>query len=43
MVSAVEKADMVVDYRDAEGTRKLVESEYQAVKKVVDKLGIGQK
>ncbi|HEV8640612.1 MAG TPA: tripartite tricarboxylate transporter substrate binding protein [Methylomirabilota bacterium] len=43
VVAAVEKAGMLVDHRDPEATRKLVESEHEAVKKVVARLGIGKK
>jgi tripartite-type tricarboxylate transporter receptor subunit TctC len=43
VVTAVEKAGMVVDFRDPAATAKLVESEHEAVKKVVSRLGIGQK
>lgn len=43
VVAAVEKAGMVVDYRDPAATAKLVESEHEAVKKVVARLGIGKK
>lgn len=43
VVTAAEKAGLIVDYRDSEATRKLIESEYRAVKKVADKLGIGKK
>lgn len=38
--SAVAKAGMVADYRDPAATRKLVESEHQAVMRVVQKLGM---
>lgn len=40
VTGAVEKAGMVVDYRDSEATRQLLESEHEAVKKVVQRLGI---
>ncbi len=43
VIGAAEKAGLVAEYHDSEATRKLVESEHQAVKKVVDKLGIGKK
>ncbi len=43
VVSAVEKAGMLVDYHSPEETRKLLESEHEGVKKVVARLGIGQK
>jgi tripartite-type tricarboxylate transporter receptor subunit TctC len=43
VVVATEKAGMLVDYRDPEGTRKLLDSEHETVKKVVQKLGIGKK
>ncbi len=43
VAAAVEKAGMVVDYRDAVATAKLVESEHEAVKKVATRLGIGKK
>ena len=43
VVAAVEKAGMVVDYRGPTATAKLVETEHEAVKKVVAKLGIGKK
>jgi tripartite-type tricarboxylate transporter receptor subunit TctC len=43
VVSAVEKAGMVVDYHDPAATAKLIESEYEAVRKVATKLGIGKK
>ncbi len=43
VVAAVEKAGMVVDYRDATATAKLAETEHEAVKKVVAKQGIGKK
>ena len=43
VVTAADKAGLVIDYHDPEGTRKLIESEHQAVKKVVDKLGIGKR
>ncbi|MBI4483638.1 MAG: tripartite tricarboxylate transporter substrate binding protein [Acidobacteria bacterium] len=40
VASAVEKAGMLVDYRDPKATRKLLESEHEAVKQAVKKLGI---
>ncbi|OLE38407.1 MAG: hypothetical protein AUG00_05560 [Candidatus Rokubacteria bacterium 13_1_20CM_2_70_7] len=43
VVAAVEKAGMVVDYRGPTATAKLVETEHEAVKKVVARLGIGKK
>lgn len=43
VVGATEKAGMVIDYRDSDATRKLLESEHEAVKKVVAKLGLGKK
>jgi tripartite-type tricarboxylate transporter receptor subunit TctC len=43
VVAAVEKAGMIVDFRDPGATAKLVETEHEAVKKVVAKLGIGKK
>ena len=43
VVAAVEKAGMVVDYRNPAATAKLVESEHEAVKKVAARLGIGKK
>jgi tripartite-type tricarboxylate transporter receptor subunit TctC len=43
VVAVVEKAGMVVDFRDPAGTARLVETEHQAVKKVVARLGIGKK
>lgn len=39
---AMEKAGMVMDYRDGEGTRKLLEMEHGVVLKTVEKLGIGK-
>ena len=42
VVAAVEKAGMVVDYRGPTATAKLVETEHEAVKKVVARLGIGK-
>lgn len=42
VVAAVEKAGMVVDYRDAAATGKLLETEHEAVKKVVARQGIGK-
>jgi tripartite-type tricarboxylate transporter receptor subunit TctC len=43
VVAAVEKAGMVVDYRDPAATWRLVESEHEAVKSVVTRLGIGKR
>jgi tripartite-type tricarboxylate transporter receptor subunit TctC len=43
VVAAVEKAGMIVDYRDPATTAKLVDAEHEAVKKVVGRLGIGKK
>lgn len=43
VVAAIEKSGMVVDYRNPPATAKLVETEHEAVKKVVAKLGIGKK
>ena len=43
VVTAVEKAGMVVDYHGPAATAKLVETEYEAVKKVATRLGIGKK
>jgi tripartite-type tricarboxylate transporter receptor subunit TctC len=43
VVGATEKAGMVIDHRGSEATRKLLESEHDAVKKVVAKLGLGKK
>lgn len=43
VVAAVEKAGMVVDYRDPAATARLVEVEHETVKKVATKLGIGKK
>lgn len=40
--SQIEKAGLFVDYRDSEGTFKLVETEFAAVAKVVKKMGIGK-
>lgn len=40
VITAVQKAGMVADYRDPEATRKLVEAEHKAVVQVVPKLGI---
>ncbi len=42
VATAVEKAGMVVDYRGPAATAKLVETEYEAVKKVATRLGIGK-
>jgi len=43
VVTAVEKAGMVVDYRGPAATAKLAEAEYEAVKKVATRLGIGKR
>lgn len=43
VISAADKAGLIAEYHDSETTRKLVETEHAAVKKVVDKLGIGKK
>ena len=43
VVAAVDKAGMVVDYRNPAATAKLLETEHDAVKKVVTRLWIGQK
>ncbi len=43
VAAAVEKAGMLIDYRGPEATRKLLESEHEAMKKAVTRLGIGQK
>jgi tripartite-type tricarboxylate transporter receptor subunit TctC len=43
VVSATEKAGMVIDYRGSEATQKLLESEHDAIKKAVAKLGLGKK
>ena len=43
VVTAIEKAGMVVDFRTPAATGKLVESELETVKKVVARLGIGKK
>ena len=43
VVTAVEKAGMVVDYRGPSATAKVVETEYEAVKKVATRLGIGKR
>lgn len=42
VIAAVEKVGMIVDHRDPEATRKLLESEHELAKKVVKKLGIGR-
>jgi len=42
VISQLEKAGMMADYRDSEATFKLVEQEFAAVKKVVEKMGIGK-
>lgn len=43
VTAAVEKSGMIIDVRDPAGTAKLVETEHEAVKKVVTRLGIGKK
>jgi len=43
VLAAVEKSGMIIDFRDPAGTAKLVETEHEAVKKVVTRLGIGKK
>ena len=43
VLAAVEKSGMIIDLRDPAGTAKLVETEHEAVKKVVTRLGIGKK
>jgi tripartite-type tricarboxylate transporter receptor subunit TctC len=43
VIGATEKAGMVIDYRGSEATRKLLESEHEAIKKAVAKLGLGKK
>jgi tripartite-type tricarboxylate transporter receptor subunit TctC len=43
VIAATEKAGMTIDYRDTEATRKLLESEHETVKRVVQKLGLGKK
>jgi tripartite-type tricarboxylate transporter receptor subunit TctC len=43
VISATAKAGMVIDYRGSEATRKLLESEHEAIKKAVAKLGLGKK
>ena len=43
VLAAVEKSGMIIDVRDPAGTAKLVETEHEAVKKVVTRLGIGKK
>ncbi len=43
VIAATEKAGMAVDYTDPETTRKMLEREHEAVKKVVMKLGIGKR
>jgi tripartite-type tricarboxylate transporter receptor subunit TctC len=40
VVSAIEKAGMQMDYRDAEGTRRLLEDEHKAVRAAAEKLGM---
>ncbi len=43
VVAAVEKSGMTVDFHGPEETRKLLESEHEVVKKVVQRMGIGKK
>lgn len=43
VIAAVEKAGMLIDHRNPEATWKLVESEHEAVKKVVQRLGMVKK
>lgn len=43
VIVAVEKAGMVVDYRGPEETRRMLEQEYDVVKKAAQRLGIGKK
>lgn len=43
VIAATEKAGMLIDHRDPEATRKLLDVEHEAVKKVVQRLGIGKK
>src|SRR5213594_2034220 len=43
VASAVEKAGMLVDYRDPAATARLVDAEHEAVKQVVGRLGVGKK
>jgi len=40
VVGAIEKAGMQMDYRDAEGTRRLLEDEHKAVRAAAKKLGM---
>jgi tripartite-type tricarboxylate transporter receptor subunit TctC len=42
MTAGLEKAGMFPDYRDAAGTRKLLEEEYAAVRSASERLGIGK-
>lgn len=42
VITQIEKAGLFVDYRDSEGTFKLVEQEYATVARVVKKMGIGK-
>jgi tripartite-type tricarboxylate transporter receptor subunit TctC len=41
-ISKIEKAGLQPDYRDAEGTQKLLDQEYSTVSEVVKKVGIGK-
>ena len=43
VATAVDKAGMVVDHHGPAATAKLPETEYEAVKKVATRLGIGKK
>ena len=43
VIAAAEKAGLAAEFHDGEATRKLIETEHAAVKKVVEKLGIGKK
>ncbi len=42
VITQMEKAGLVVDYRDSAGTLKLIEAEYGAVENAVKKAGIGK-
>lgn len=42
VINQLTKAGMIADYRDSEATLRLVEQEFAAVKKVVEKVGIGK-
>ena len=41
VVGAIERAGIQVDFRDAEGTRKLLETEHAAVRVAAQKLRLG--